>query len=155
MIERLGGDVERELRRFGPQGAMADVVRAWPETVGQAIARNAWPARIARDGTLLVSTSSSAWAFELAQLAPELLARLRETLHESAPKALKFSPGPLPEAPAQGGGRAPRPPRDPTPEERALAAAISAEIEDEELRELVARAAAASLAGRRSDRSVW
>ena len=152
-MERLGDDVSRELRRFGSQGAMADVVAAWPIAVGEAIARNAWPARVARDGTLHVSTSSSAWAFELAQLAPELLARLRATLHESAPKALRFSPGPLPEAPVQGGGTtAPHPPPDPTSEERELAAAISAEIEDEELRKLVARAAAASLAGRRSDR---
>jgi hypothetical protein len=152
-MERLGDDVSRELRRFGPQSAMADVVAAWPAAVGEAIARNAWPARVARDGTLHVSTSSSAWAFELTHLAPDLLARLKAILDESAPKALKFSPGPLPEAPAQRGGTtAPHPPPDPTPEERELAAAISAEIEDEELRKLVARAAAASLAGRRSDR---
>jgi hypothetical protein len=152
-MDRLGDDVSRELRRFGRQAAMADVVAAWPAAVGEAIARNAWPARVARDGTLHVSTSSSTWAFELAHLAPDLLARLGAILDESAPKALKFSPGPLPESPAQGGGTtAPHPPPDPTPEERELAAAISAEIEDEELRKLVARAAAASLAGHRSDR---
>lgn len=156
MMKRLGDDVSRELRRFGPQGAMADVVEAWPGTVGAAIARNAWPARVARDGTLHVSTSSSAWAFELAQLAPELLARLAAVLNESAPKALKFSPGPLPESPTQDGGTtALHPPPDPTPEERALAGRISAEIEDEQLRDLVARAATASLAGRRSDHQVW
>ena len=152
-MERLGDSVGRELRRFGPQGAMADVVAAWPGAVGEAIARNAWPARIARDGTLHVSTSSSAWAFELTHLAPELLARLAAILGESAPKALKFSPGPVPDTPALGGGT-PVPPsrRDPTAEERARAGRISAEIEDDELRELVARAAAASLAARRSDR---
>lgn len=132
---------------------MPDVVTAWPAAVGDAIARNAWPARIGRDGTLHVSTSSSAWAFELTQLAPELLARLAERLPESAPKALRFVPGPLPENPAQGGGTtAPPPSVDPTPEERALASAFSDEIEEEELRKLVARAAAASLARQRSDR---
>ena len=152
-MERLGEGVARELRRFGPQGAMADIVAAWPGAVGEAIARNAWPARVSRDGTLQVSTSSSAWAFELAHLAPELLARVAEVTRESAPKALKFSPGPLPESLPQGGAtRVLSPPPDPTPEERALAVAISAEIEDEVLRDLVARAAAASLAGRRSDR---
>ena len=154
-MERLGDEVGRQLGRFGLQGAIADVVAAWPEAVGEAIARNAWPARIARDGTLHVSTSSSTWAFELAHLAPELLARLRELLHESAPKALKFSPGPIPDSPAQGGGtQVPTSRRDPTPEERARAAEISAEIEDDELREWVARAAAASLAGQRPDRPV-
>jgi hypothetical protein len=152
-MERLGKDVARQLRRFGPQGAMADVVAAWPGVVGDAVARNAWPARVSRDGTLQVSTSSSTWAFELAHLAPELLARLGPVLGESAPKALKFSPGPLPEPPAPGGGTPVPPSRnEPTSEERALAAAISAEIDDEKLRDLVARAAAASLAGRRSDR---
>lgn len=144
-----------ELARFGPAAGMADVVRVWPEAVGDAIARNAWPARLARDGTLHVNTSSSAWAFELTQLAPTLLDRLREKLTESAPKALRFAPGRLPESPSQGGGPTdPRKAPQPTPEERALAAAISAKIEDEELRKLVARAAAASLAGRRSGRPV-
>ena len=154
-MERVGDEVGRQLGRFGPQGAIADVVAVWPEAVGEAIARNAWPARIARDGTLHVSTSSSTWAFELAHLAPQLLARLEALLHESAPKALKFSPGPIPDTPTLGGGiPVPLPRREPTREERARAEQISAEIEDEELRELVARAAAASLAGQRGDRLV-
>lgn len=152
-MKRLGDDVSRELRRFGPQGAMADIVKAWPQAVGEGIARNAWPARVARDGTLHVATSSSAWAFELAHLAPELLRRLAEKLGESAPKALKFAPGRLPEPPTQGGGPTdPRGAPQPTPAERAEASRIAAEIDNEELRELVARAAAASLARPRSDR---
>ena len=155
MMDGLGDEVAHQLGRLGPQAAMGEVVRAWPDAVGEAIARNAWPARVARDGTLHVATSSSAWAFELTQLAPELVRRLSALLHESAPKALKFSPGPLPEPPTLGGGTpVPTSRRDPTPEERALAAAISAEIEDEELRKLVSRAAAASLAAQRHDRPV-
>jgi hypothetical protein len=134
---------------------MADIVEAWPGAVGEGIARNAWPARVARDGTLHVATSSSAWAFELAHLAPELLRRLGELLGESAPKGLKFALGRLPEPAAQGGSEAPRPVPRPTPAERAAASEIAAEIDNEELRELVARAAAASLAGRLSDREVW
>ena len=154
-MERVGDEVGRQLGRLGPQGAIADVVAAWAGAVGEAIARNAWPARVARDGTLHVATSSSAWAFELTHLAPELLARLRPLLGESAPKALKFSPGPVPDSPAPGGGTpVPTPRRDPTPEECALADAMSAEIENEQLRKLVARAAAASLAGRRAGRRV-
>ena len=81
---------------------MPEVLAAWPEAVGPMVAANAWPARIARDGTLHVNTSSSAWAFELGQLAPEILERLSEKLGESAPKALRFAVGHLPE-PARGG----------------------------------------------------
>jgi len=134
---------------------MADIVEAWPAAVGEGIARNAWPGRVARDGTLHVATSSSAWAFELAHLAPELLRRLAEVLGESAPKGLKFAPGRLPEPGAEGRSEAPRAVREPTPAERAAASEIAAEIDNEELREVVARAAAASLAGRLSDREVW
>ena len=55
--------------RFGPQGALGEIAERWPEAVGEAIARNAWPSRIARDGTLHVNTADSIWAFELAQQA--------------------------------------------------------------------------------------
>jgi hypothetical protein len=120
--------------------------------VGEAIARNAWPARVARDGTLLVNTSSSAWAFELTQLRTTIADRLREELGDGAPRALRFAPGPLPEpATVDPATRAPRPPV-PSEEQRAQAAEAAAAIEDPQLRELVARAAAVSLATAASGR---
>ena len=153
-MEPIGPDVRREVGRFGPSAGAAEIVAAWPEAVGPAVARNAWPARLARDGTLHVATSSSAWAFELAQLAPDIEERLRAALGTDAPAGLRFAPGPLPEAGAGGAAaQAPEIPR-PGPEELRLAAAAAAEIADEELRELVARAAAASLARAPHGRSV-
>jgi predicted nucleic acid-binding Zn ribbon protein len=125
---------------------MSEIVRAWPEAVGDQIARDAWPARLSRDRTLHVSTSSSAWAFELAQLEPKLLDRLVEALREAAPRALRFAPGKLPERSSEEIESRPRRGREPTAEERELAAALSAGIEDEDLREVVAKAALASLA---------
>ena len=77
---------------------MPRIVAAWPAAVGEEVVRNAWPARIARDGTLHVHTSSSVWAFELGQLAPRILERLAAELGEHAPTALRFAPGHLPEA---------------------------------------------------------
>ena len=76
---------------------MAEIVRAWPGAVGETVARNAWPARLARDGTLHVHTASSTWAFELGNLAGTILEELRRELEEGTPPALRFSPGPLPE----------------------------------------------------------
>src|SRR5205814_486575 len=93
MPQPIGGQVRRELARYGPAAGMADIVRAWPELVGEEVARNSWPARIARDGTLHVHTSSSAWAFELGQLAPTILGRLRETLPQTSTPALRFAVG--------------------------------------------------------------
>ncbi len=147
-MDRLDGAVDRELRRFGPAGdapGMAAIVRVWPAAVGDTVCRNAWPARLARDGTLHVSAASSTWAFELGRLAGEILVQLREALGEGAPATLRFAPGPLPE-PAADPARTPRTAARPTPEEVELAAALTAEIGDDELRALVARAVSASLA---------
>ena len=113
--------------------------RAWPDAVGDEVARNAWPARVARDGTLHVHTSSSAWAFELGQLAPKILERLRAALGDAAPTALRFAPGHLPEPPPTAGRGRSRPVRARSPEARREAAALAAAIADEELRERVAR----------------
>jgi predicted nucleic acid-binding Zn ribbon protein len=151
-MERIGDGVTRELKRFGSAAGMAELVGVWPAAVGEGIARHAWPARLARDGTLHVATDSSTWAFELAQLAPALLERLRERVGEAAPAALRFGVGPLPSSDSgeePGGGERPV---EPTPADRELAAALVAGIEDEELRVLVGRAAAASLARTASDR---
>jgi hypothetical protein len=125
---------------------MGEVVAAWPAAVGESIARNAWPARFGRDGTLHVATKDAVWAFELGHRAAEIAERL-------GVKAIRFAPGKVADAmPVETtAADSPRAP-EPTPDDRREAARIAAAIEDEELRELVARAVAASLSSRRSDR---
>lgn len=152
-MERLDGEVRRELARFAP--AADDIValaRAWPAAVGPTVARNAWPAHVARDGTLHVNTVSSTWAFELARLAPTILEQLRAEIGSATPPALKFTPGPVPDPVAETAATRSATPPPPAAADRAEAAALAAAIEDPELRELVSRAAAASLARARSDR---
>jgi hypothetical protein len=145
-MDRLERQVRRELSRFGPvEGSIVEIVRAWPDAVGETVARNAWPARLARDGTLHVHAASSTWAFELGRLSETILSQLRAELGDATPPALRFAPGPVPEPDAQGSGKARPEAQDVAPEHRREAAGIAAGIEDEELRELVARAVAASL----------
>ena len=134
-MDRIERSVRDELGRFGPVAGIADLVAAWP-------------ARIARDGTLHVHTSSSAWAFELAQLE----ATLRERLGDLAPPRLRFAVGPLPEPAADASENANRTPPQPSPDDVAEAAALTHEIGDENLRNLVSRAASLSLAKARSGR---
>lgn len=151
-MERLERQVRDELGRFGPgEGNMVGIVRAWPTAVGETLARNAWPARLQRDGTLLVHTVSSIWAFELDRMAADILERLRAEAGEDAPPALRFAPGPVPEPSSPPPAERDRKPPEVDPEDAAAAARIAAKVEDEELRELVARAAAASLARARSE----
>ena len=156
-MDRLDGHVRRELGKLGPVdtgmgGDMVALVRAWPAAVGDENARRAWPARLARDGTLVVHATDSVWSFQLGMLAAEILARLREEVGEAAPPAIRFVPGPVPAAAAAPlEERAPPPPAI----DSAAAAAgveLAAGIEDSELREMVARAAAASVARARSAR---
>ena len=147
-MDRIRSAVESELGRFGPSGGMADVVTAWPEAVGEGIARNAWPARFGRDGTLFVHTADSVWAFELQHRAGEIAERL-------GVEAVRFVPGPVPRLDFDVADEAPAPPVEPTEQDRLQAAALTERIEDPELREVVARAAAASLARAASGRSVW
>jgi len=132
--------VKRELRRFGPNAEMGDVVAAWPAAVGAEIARNAWPARFQRDRTLIVHSRDAIWGFELGHRAAEISSRL------PGKPALKFVPGPLPEPGAEPPQATPRGAPPATLEQVEQATRWAAEIDDEELRALVARAAAASLA---------
>ena len=153
-MERLDGTVRRALSSAGvpDAGALAELTRAWPEAVGPGIARVAWPQRLARDGTLHVTTDSAVWAFELGRMQEQLLAKLRALVGDTTPPTLRFAVGPLP-SPGPEVTQGP-PPIEPTPEESAAAAALSASIEDAELREAVRKAAAASLARARSGRAV-
>src|SRR3954467_3614584 len=104
-LEPLGREIRKELAQFGPQAGMPELLEAWPTAVGEAIARNAWPARIAKDGTVHVNTADSVWAFELGQQAKEIAERLGVA-------KLRFQPGPLPEASADTPPEVPQPTAD-------------------------------------------
>ncbi len=119
---------------------MAELVERWPDAVGEQIARFAWPARIARDGTVHVNTADSVWAFELGQRTAEIGERLGGA-------ALRFAPGPLPEPPLDPAPAA----VSPTPEEGRQAAALAAAVGDEKLRESVQKALSFALARARID----
>ena len=156
-MERIGREVERELGRGGSRDAipLAALTAAWPEVVGNAVARHAWPLRIAKDGTLHVATASSTWAHELGFLSDEILERLRAHLGTDAPTKVKCAVGPIPEVErADDVSPEPFPADADVPlEVRSEAAAVASAITDPELREVVARAARASLLRARSGRN--
>ena len=146
-MKHLGEEVKRELGRFGPEGGIGELVEAWPGAVGETIARSAWPARVARDGTLHVNTTDSIWAFELTNRAAEIAKRL-------GVERVRFAPGRLPEAAEPDREAARHTPLKPSETLLQEGARLAAGIEDENLRRIVARAAAASLAKGVSDHSV-
>ena len=144
-MDRLEREIRRAAKRVGLPAA-SELVRIWPQVVGETIAANAWPARMNRKRVLQVNTSSATWAFELKHLAPQILSTLEQALAGECPSELHFVPGPVPARGPEG---------DPSPvvnepvttaRERAQGEKLAAAIADDELRALVARAAAASLA---------
>jgi hypothetical protein len=151
VIERVGKEVARELGRFGPASGMAPLVEAWPAAVGAEIARNAWPARLSRDGTLHVHTKDSIWAFELTSRAEEI----RSRLGEAAPPSVRFAPGPLPEPSDDAAETSRRQPSKPTAAHVSEAESLVRGIRDADLRKVVAKAVATSLANADNDRSFW
>jgi hypothetical protein len=150
-MDRVGGDIARELGRFGPASGMLPIVEAWAEAVGPEIARNSWPARLGRDGTLHVNAKDSIWAFELTSRAEEI----RTRLGRAAPPRLAFAPGPLPEHSPEPEERPERRAVEPSAETVARADSLARGIRDEDLRKVVAKAVAISLANTDNDRSFW
>jgi predicted nucleic acid-binding Zn ribbon protein len=148
-MERVGNEIARELGRFGPASGLTPLLEVWATAVGAEIARNAWPARLARDGTLHVNARDSIWAFELTARADEIRARLGA----AAPARLAFSPGPLAEPTDDQREPVRRRAPKPTAEHVAKAESLVRVIRDEDLRKVVAKAVAASLSSADNDRS--
>jgi hypothetical protein len=144
-MEPLGGEIRAEMHRMGADSGAGDVGTVWVAAVGAEIAHNAWPARTQADGTLVVHVRDAIWGFELTQRASEISRRL-----PGQPR-LRFVPGELPDP-------VPDPESPPaveaTPEQAREAASLVARIEDQDLRESVAKAIKAGLARASDDRSV-
>jgi hypothetical protein len=147
----LADEVRSELGRLGPRdgsACFADLLARWPSAVGPTVAANAWPARQARDGTVVVHVSSSAWAQELTQLE----ATIRERLDEPAPARLRFVVGAVPEPGLESAPKVEQLADHPTVGEHSRGREMALGIENPALRAAVARAAALSLARSRGDR---
>ena len=146
-MEPVGDQIRAELSRVGVDSGAGDALTAWPFAVGEEIARNAWPARFQRDGTLIVHARDSIWAFELTQRAKQISDRL-----PNKPK-LKFVPGLLPDRRPEPTQATPQGSPPATVEQIEQAAEWTASIEDEELRKVVAKAAELSLVRATADPS--
>ncbi len=73
---------------LAPQTLLADVQRAWPRAVGDAIAAEAVPTT-ERAGVVTISCSAAVWAQELDLMAPTILGRLNELLRTGTVQKLR------------------------------------------------------------------
>jgi predicted nucleic acid-binding Zn ribbon protein len=140
-------------RAGGGRGAGAETAAAalaWADVVGRAAADHSVPVRRSRAGVLTVACASASWAHELSARRAELTARLAERCPEAAATSLRFAVADhAAAAPAAAAAPPPPPPPPaPGPAERDLGAAAAADVREPALRNLIARAAAASAARR-------
>jgi len=75
----IAAAVEAALQRAEPATLLAAVQSAWPEAVGEAVAREATPVA-ERDGVVTIACRSSTWAQELDLLSGQIVAQIRENL---------------------------------------------------------------------------
>jgi predicted nucleic acid-binding Zn ribbon protein len=86
----LAAAIGEALERAEPATLLAAVQSAWPEAVGEAIAREATPVS-ERSGVITVACSSSAWAQELDLLSANIVAKLEPKLPTEPPlEGLRF-----------------------------------------------------------------
>jgi hypothetical protein len=141
-LEPLGEVIEGALpETSGRVADVAAIARRWPEAVGEAIAREAWPARLTPDGELVVHASAAVWAAELTHLERDLRGRLEAVGIVPAPR-LRFTVGAVPRRPDPTPHTpvAVEPPADPRADR------WTSSIRDSELREAVSLAARSWLA---------
>ncbi len=116
--------------------------RVWREAVGARIADRVQPVSL-RDGVLILRVPSSVWAHELSLLADHVCARVRERGLDVRELRFRVGTSPIPR-------RAPEPRVARTvPTMRALPrdlTTVLGAVRDQELRDSIARAAAANLA---------
>lgn len=129
--------------------AVSIVTAVWEREIAPRIVKNASPTRL-RDGVLSIETTTSAWAQELMLMSPAILAKLRARLPAFQIDSLRAKSGPFHK-------RAPidtsRPPKIAPIPEHELPGDLRSElarVDDEPLRDTIARAARQSLAHRRS-----
>lgn len=116
----------------------------WRQAVGPRIADKARPIALER-GVLVIKVTTSVWANELSMLAPKILEKLGALVPHLSIKSLRFRVGPLDVVEGVQEVRVYRhvPPPVPLPQE--LERSLE-KVDDEELRTLIAGAAARNLA---------
>jgi predicted nucleic acid-binding Zn ribbon protein len=91
---RLASALDQIRDELEPDSLLAEVQRAWRDSVGTAIALEAQPTS-ERGGVLTVSCSASVWAQELDLMAPAILEQLNQRLHSGRLSRLRCVALPL------------------------------------------------------------
>jgi predicted nucleic acid-binding Zn ribbon protein len=131
-----------------PDPAGLDVAKVfgwWTRAVPERVVRHARPVHLRR-GTLTVHVASAPWAQELVFLKDRLLRAVQRAAPEAGVRDLRFRVGPLPPMPERVAAARPKAEPQVTASLPEDVARALAGVDDDDLRDAIARAAAMSLA---------
>jgi hypothetical protein len=123
---------------LGPVRRVADV---WSQAVGPALTRVSQPARLMRDGTLIIHAADASWVHALTLERRTLLRKLADLLGADAPTELRVEIGVVTPPPAT----VDIPPVVVQPAAQARADVLTADVKDEALRASLNHALAVAL----------
>ncbi|MGA2012166.1 MAG: DUF721 domain-containing protein [Solirubrobacteraceae bacterium] len=84
----MAAALNRLADELAPDTPLAEIQRAWPQTVGASIAAQAQP-NAERGGVVTVACSASVWAQELDLMAPQIIEALNAALGRRAVQRLR------------------------------------------------------------------
>ena len=152
-IQHISGLIARAYPRSEPPELSAMRAFAWwCKAVPPRVVKNALPVQLRR-GVLTVNTTTSAWAGTLQYESDRFLEAISRHAPEAAVKTIRFQVGALPDMPLPPRKRKALPPPKPLVELPESVARELARIANDDLRDVVARAASTGLAERPSRRA--
>ena len=94
---RLPGALAGDLATAAPErlGPVRRIAAVWDDAVGEQLARVAQPARLTRDGTLVVHAADASWVHAITLEQRTIMRRLATVLGDAAPSALRVEVGPI------------------------------------------------------------
>ena len=96
-VETLSGLFEqfRETPAVARNLLLPEIVKNWPNIVGDAVAQHTTPEELSIEGCLRIATSSTAWATSLGLLGSSLMERIHEVTGSAKVTSIYIAP-PLP-----------------------------------------------------------
>ena len=125
----------------GDLGQVRRIADVWTEVVGEGLARVAQPARVTRDGTLIVHAADASWVHALTLEERTILRKLDARMAGDGPTGLKVEIGPISVAPQP----VEHPPIEILPAAQARADELTETVADPALRASLNRAIALTL----------
>lgn len=96
MLKDILGKLLKATPNYAENQLKSRVFEAWPQIVGERVAKHAWPVKLLDDQYLLVATESSAWMHNLRFLEAQIVEKYEKALGKKEVRGVRFKLGTAP-----------------------------------------------------------